>query len=72
MLYIEYAEQFGILPQDVTKTVTVAEWERWKAWRKAQASHSLWEVWQRDAKSATKFDKTDMETWLWAMLKDKR
>jgi len=36
--YIEYAKEFGVLPQDVPKVVTMCEWQRWRLWKKAQNS----------------------------------
>lgn len=43
---LSFAEQFGINPDDVERSVSVATWLRWLYWEKTKASRATWEQWR--------------------------
>lgn len=49
--------------------MTLAAWERWQLWRKAQAAREVWDAWLRDGVKA-KLSDAQQELFNWPASED--
>lgn len=68
-LRFEYAEQFGLDPQQVGATVTVRTWQRWLLKRQAEYSRKAHELAKR-YKALTDAPKEVLDAMTWAIVQD--